>query len=381
MNFLLKMLILLVLSGGVVTSAFAADGQTNEEVQSAFRMFQERTFSDLLVPTVVEIPLQEYFARDRFAVFSVKNNTFIPYAYQQSVEQSAVRFKASSLPKNDTEALITDGDAQSFAEYGVAADGAAQEVEIHLTADSAVTSTMLSMLLDQYTTLPRTIQVSILENASEKVVLASQPVSQELVHFPKTTAKEWIVRLTYMQPIRINELTLVPEYETTRVSHRIRFLAQPNETYIVYADADRNVAPSTGEVGNLSENKGVRKFSVQSFLPNTSYKPSDFDKDGVIDVNDNCIRRYNKDQLDIDNNNQGDACDDFDKDGIQNAEDNCQNTPNRNQLDADNDGAGDVCDSQENRLTEKYSWAPWVGIIIVFVIITGLFVSTLRQKK
>jgi serine protease AprX len=87
----------------------------------------------------------------------------------------------------------------------------------------------------------------------------------------------------------------------------------------------------------------------------------DEDSDGVADSDDNCPASCNSQQLDIDGDGIGDVCDpepgcggcgqpvcevscDIDKDGILNLEDNCPDNCNTQQLDADGDGEGDVCD-------------------------------------
>lgn len=58
-------------------------------------------------------------------------------------------------------------------------------------------------------------------------------------------------------------------------------------------------------------------------------------RDGVQDGLDNCPNLANSDQLDVDNDGKGDACDDdIDGDGIPNLEDNCPLVPNSNQLDS-----------------------------------------------
>jgi len=76
----------------------------------------------------------------------------------------------------------------------------------------------------------------------------------------------------------------------------------------------------------------------------------DYDKDGIVDSNDNCISVPNSDQTDTDGNRQGDACDipvtvgpDIDNDGIEDSNDNCFQ-PNPDQKDTDGDNIGDVCD-------------------------------------
>jgi len=58
----------------------------------------------------------------------------------------------------------------------------------------------------------------------------------------------------------------------------------------------------------------------------------DLDRDGVLDIFDNCPRVANPDQADRDGDGVGDACD------------NCPNTANKGQEDFDGDKIGDVCD-------------------------------------
>jgi hypothetical protein len=60
---------------------------------------------------------------------------------------------------------------------------------------------------------------------------------------------------------------------------------------------------------------------------------------------DNCPKRWNPKQKDMDNDGIGDACDpDVDGDGIKNRDDNCPFQSNPDQHDEDGDGVGDACD-------------------------------------
>jgi hypothetical protein len=61
--------------------------------------------------------------------------------------------------------------------------------------------------------------------------------------------------------------------------------------------------------------------------------PDDYDNDGVVDAEDNCITMANADQAD------------HDHDGIGNVCDNCRAAANEDQFDADGDRVGDVCDN------------------------------------
>jgi len=112
---------------------------------------------------------------------------------------------------------------------------------------------------------------------------------------------------------------------------------------------------------------------------NPRYVAADIDEDGVPDRLDNCVSVSNADQADVNGNGRGDSCDDFDRDGRINSLDNCPNQPNARQADVDSDGIGDVCDEEESRLTERYTWVPWVGIGFAIVVLIVLFTVTARH--
>jgi hypothetical protein len=89
----------------------------------------------------------------------------------------------------------------------------------------------------------------------------------------------------------------------------------------------------------------------------------DFDSDGIMDYEDNCVEIANADQLDTDGDGIGDACEvedpvfeDADNDGIADAEDNCPNTANADQADADADGIGDLCDTGDDPVDDELTY-------------------------
>ena len=75
----------------------------------------------------------------------------------------------------------------------------------------------------------------------------------------------------------------------------------------------------------------------------------DFDSDGILNDDDNCVLVDNTDQADNDGDGIGDECDDDDdNDGILDVDDNCQFVANANQADNDGDGIGDECDDDDD---------------------------------
>ena len=97
---------------------------------------------------------------------------------------------------------------------------------------------------------------------------------------------------------------------------------------------------------------------VTTLLPsvNKTLLKTDTDKDGIIDILDNCPSVANPDQKDSDaitsnckvqtaDNGGGVKCDMTATDNIGDACDNCPKVANADQADADHDGVGDVCDN------------------------------------
>jgi hypothetical protein len=74
-------------------------------------------------------------------------------------------------------------------------------------------------------------------------------------------------------------------------------------------------------------------------------RAGDMDGDGIPDTSDNCMRRWNPRQKDMNGDGEGDRCDsDIDGDGVRNRLDKCPRVKDEQQLDDDDDGIGNACD-------------------------------------
>lgn len=363
-----------VLFLGAVSVAYAQEGIT-----SAYRQFKDvpKTFIQVVVPTVVEVPFDRDFLESyEFAVQDTVTNRFEPSYFLQT--NKSATFTAGSNDAAANAAALTDNDPVSYASFDVPGNTAIRTV-ITLTTAAPVTSSAITIALADNVALPTTVAIRASDSGgAEKVVVAERALDSTTVRFPQTRARIWVIELTHVQPLRIREMQLA-EDNVPVGSRSLRFLAQPDHSYRIYFNADRSVVVPSGESGNLADSRNVRRVAASVSLPNPGYIPADSDSDGIPDTRDNCVSTANQDQADIDGNGLGDVCEDFDRDGIPNVRDNCPDNPNVNQADADSDGMGDACDKEESRLTEKYAWIPWAGIGFAALVIVALFALTARS--
>jgi len=138
------------------------------------------------------------------------------------------------------------------------------------------------------------------------------------------------------------------------------------------ADTDDNCPAVANHEQQDADHNGIGNACDPGFAPQapTSVVPAadrliqaplDTDKDSVADTADNCPTMPNRDQLDLDGDHVGDACDaDIDGDGVPNTAldpnailDNCPVVANSDQTDADSDGQGDACDIARGGLQLK----------------------------
>ena len=377
-----------VLSVAVLTGLLSlpAIAQQQESVKApptmlAYRYYKDITVPVYQVPTVVEVPLNnDFLERFDFALFDNTSLAFEPVYFREvKVPETPVLATSSSF---DNAAAMTDGNVQTYTQFLMPERGVGS-VTISLVSPKPITTIALTMLLDNFVARPLTAELRAMVDGQDQIVVARSALTDGTIRFLKTTSSQWTLSLTYGQPLRITELHFYQEGSASAASRIVRFLVQPGHTsYRLYFGPDRYAPIVTRESGNLSVDAGVKRISgAGPTTDNPGYTMADDDNDGVPDVRDNCVRTSNTDQKDVDGNGRGDVCDDFDRDGRINSLDNCPDLPNAGQADVDADGIGDICDGQESRVTEKYTWLPWVGIGFAGVVLVLLFALTIRSMK
>ena len=172
--------------------------------------------------------------------------------------------------------------------------------------------------------------------------------------------------------------TTNPTVSHTNVKDSNAGTPSPPDWYTIYAFDGTNV-DSSGNVNwlfVLPDADGDGIFDSVDNCP-VVYNPyqEDADEDGVGDACDNCPATSNSDQTDTDNDGTGNACDgcpedpdkvepgdcgcgvpdiDSDSDGIPDCNDNCPDISNPDQVDIDGDGIGYACDNVIS-LTSDYA--------------------------
>lgn len=370
----------------LVSSRFAMAQETTETAEpeikndiTIFRTVYQPEVPQLTKPTVVSITFDSEQKHD-IAIMESDNNWPQPWLKTQFYTEEMTVTDHSAL--DGEPAYLIDNLYETSAEFNLDEDKG--EAFVELESEAPITSTSLRLYLDNQVDLPEKVIVKAFVDDTWKTVLAEkeEDLNSTFVTFPETTAQKWRVEFKHTQPLRLWGMLFSEQRDDELKKIEYRWLARPEVTYNIYTEAATVPDLDLAEAGELKSKK-IKPVPLQlgESAANPVFVEPDTDEDGVIDVKDNCVNLKNPEQVDIDKNGKGDACEDFDGDGILNAKDNCPQHPNQLQLDEDGDGIGDICDKQESRLTENLPWLPWVAMGIAAMLIGMIVMQTVKENK
>ena len=346
-----------------------------QEPGYSFRKYADISINKNLMKStsVVELDLSQV-PYDSFTLYDLGNGRFIPSKLFKDYKEPQLTVISGG---GDRPGALTDGLYQSASSFDT--DGQRmQSSEIVLNINPVSSFDGLQIVLDKNVSLPNYVLIYDTNNA--KTLVARRSVSSRFIKFPKTKTGQIAIKFEHIQPLRISEIKLISS-ERELAKKRLRFLAEPGNSYRIFTAQDYYEPIKYSEAPDLDSDKDVVKLNIEpNFKDNPRFKELDSDNDGILDKNDNCVNLPNPKQEDINQNGRGDACDDFDKDGVINSRDNCPNEPNFAQTDADRDGVGDACDKEENRILEKYPWLVWLGVGLVALMFLAMAAIIIKKK-
>jgi hypothetical protein len=227
------------------------------------------------------------------------------------------------------------------------------------------TSESLNLILDPNSNLPEEIAVKTNnslsggdKNVSKTIKIFTAQNSNNFTnfHFPKSTSKYFEVEIKHSKPITILEMNFESVTKLYEDNILIQFIDDGNldsEYYVYSGGVTKGDSYQDGIFGAYHNIGGANlqttKFKIaihEPFQPNNIFSNPDNDQDGVPNQYNNCVTVSNSDQQDL-----------------------------------DGDKIGDFCDEEESRLTERYSWLPWLGIIIGVGSVGFILATTINKKS
>ena len=268
-----------------------------DQIISAYKQFIDITAPNIIVPTVVNVPFASISVdRPEFAVLNQSQNTFEPH-YFKHTRGSAIPISISSNSYAGNHQAMIDNQPRTFTEFALPEELEGTAV-ITVQASQRIESSELKLMLDDHVALPSFIEIRANSADLQQIVVAKTRLNSTTVQFPKTSAQTWVIQLTYIQPLRVNELQLRQENQGIP-EQAVRFLAQPNMSYRIYFNPDRFAAPNVGESADLVNDQDVLALQATTSQKNPLYIPADIDSDGIPDRLDSCVSVTNQDQVDI----------------------------------------------------------------------------------
>jgi Thrombospondin type 3 repeat len=343
------------------------------------------TYSDISLPkpielpTIFEIPAGPFSPshKQKIQVANSKNEPAQLFGNTIIVSQPDPTFKLIPIsPTKEYINFLYDQNNDSYTEFDLDKDKG--EASFGIEFQEPVEFEGLNLVLSQGTTLPQKVEI-LGQNATEKfTILAKSDLSSTGISTPKVKVTSIAINLTHSQILRISEILPRLASSNKPTVNKLYFLAKPNENYKYYTSKSEEIFANFKQLPT-DINYRIETSKLSAPVINPAFEIKDTDKDGIVDIKDNCLKVANPDQSDKDNNKVGDSCEDRDLDGVIDNNDNCPLIANPTQLNLDSDEFGDNCDKEDNRIFENNKWIVPSVVGVATLLIIGVFV--LRLKK
>lgn len=397
---MLGLLGIATLLGTSVVSAQSPVSPTSSDPRLQFRNVSQIEFPAVTTPAVVRLDVPNILNSNLSYVYERETGLWPgKVLHTEIMEQQIIAncvYGQSQIPVGeltptemggDCTSLIDDNQSTHLDVQALPAEPNWYSVFV-LNTGGAELVNGVQLVFDEYSSKEATVSVSasVMGIGLKELVITRALSANGTLTFPSTPVGSLQIKMFHSQPLRIKEIKVMTVGGAT-TANTIFFLAQPGRTYELYANPEGTPAVRTQEPASVDFMPKVNaklvglQLNDGSFTgANQLYQPADTDADGIVNLEDNCPDISNPDQEDVNQNGVGDVCDDFDADGVLNSTDNCSDVPNRTQLDTDGDGIGDECDLEESRLTEKYTWIPWMAFAFAGVVLLGMMGYLFTRK-
>lgn len=304
------------------------DQMNTRSILENFRVYGEiRTTDTPPVSGRVQVDITEMredLSSQNMAVYDVRRDRFESFQFQERTGQSKVGIQdIQTTPVLDNPTALFDDRQQTFASFEVRR-GETNQAEVRITTDEQLTVSWLQTSLTQGVESPERIEIEAIVDGQERIVVADTGFDFRM-NFPETRSDTWIIRYTYSQPLRINNILLDEMVVPTILNQEIEFVALPNTTYHILADPQtpRRVSRKSPHT-NYTEDS--QELVLDSWNPNPAYQ-----------------ERQSREQ-------------------------------------SEQSLAQETDTEPSYPLVARYPWLPWVGIGAVALTLAGLFAVVIKQK-
>ena len=338
----------LIIFGLLITSISFA---TTKEISPDFSRFENITkikVSGITTPKVVKFKTHN-FQNGRTVLLNEKNEIISHKWIRSSQKIKSQNITASKVSSNfeGRKENLVDGNYNTSLTFHPETD---YEKEVTLSFNKLTEVSGIYIRLADGIINPKTVTVKGTFSGGENVIIVNNKRFSYHIPFPKVSVSQ--LQISYNTPhfLRISEIEILGQEEIEKTDELV-FFAEEGKTYTLYSNSHFGQKHySAPKYQPLSTDNKTPAFTLPLSTKNPVFN-DDFDGDELSDQIDLCPKIADPQNIDIDNNKRGDACEDPDQDSKMSSVDNCPFIYNPNQKDSDLDKLGDLCDDTDDRFT------------------------------